>query len=147
MLENKTRISRKGYKRRTKIKNTLMEYKGSEYVLHKQIAEFLTLVLIGGTYFTTVENSNHSGGTLARINQGKDKAKGVKAGFPDILLIHEGQAYTPEIKLPGKHSTKIQKEEQEKIRNAGGKTAEWHSIQEAFTSLKQWNIPVREVTF
>jgi len=116
-----------------------------EYTIHKQIAEYLTYVLTPLSYFTTVENSNHTGGTIGMIKQAQDKAKGVKAGFPDILIIHDGKYYGLEIKRPGAHATDKQIEQHNKIRKAGGAVEIVRSIEDVQLCLATWQILTRDM--
>ncbi len=51
-------------------------------------------------------------------------------GTPDILAIRYGLATWIECKLPGKHSTPIQKARQDELRAAGCKVYEIHSLEE-----------------
>jgi hypothetical protein len=53
-----------------------------------------------------------------------------KPGVPDILAIKYGIATWVEVKLPGKHSTPIQKARQDELRAAGCKVYEIHSLEE-----------------
>lgn len=115
-----------------------------EYALHVQISNYLSWVLTEDSYFTTVENSNHTGGSVGRTNQIKDKRKGVKAGFPDVLIIFKGLAYLIEIKVPKKDATPIQRAEHEKIRRAGGRVEVAHSLEEIREFLNKYHIPTRE---
>lgn len=120
-----------------------------EEVIHIQIADWLSRVLYPFTYFTTVEVSNQQGGNAGRNKQGRNKRRGVKTSFPDILIIHKGQCYLMEVKKYGKYATKEQLEEHDKIRAAGGIVNDnsVHNIEEARIFLKQNNIPTREVIY
>lgn len=117
-----------------------------EETVHTHISKWLDLVLLPGTYYTTVENSNRQGGAAGKIKQIKNKARGVKTGFPDILLIHSGKAFLMEIKRWGKYATPGQLAEHDKLRDAGAIVAEdsVHNIDEARIFLKNNNIPIRE---
>ena len=120
-----------------------------EEVIHIQIADWLSKVLFPDTYFTTVEVSNQQGGNAGRNKQGRNKRRGVKTSFPDILIIHKGQCYLMEVKKHGKHATKDQLEEHNKIRAAGGIVHDdsVHNIDEARIFLKKHNISTREIGY
>jgi hypothetical protein len=78
-----------------------------------------------------------------RINSGMVKTekggmvKLAMAGVPDILAIKPPKAFPPspiaiywfEVKLPGKHSTPIQKARQDELRAAGCQVYEVHSLE------------------
>lgn len=118
-----------------------------EYALHVQISDYLCWVLNKDCYYTSVENSNHMGGMIGRANQVKDKRKGVKTGFPDLLIIYKGQIYLLEIKIPGKDPTPVQKQEHIRIRQAGGIVEVVHSIDEIRNFFNKYNIPTRESNY
>ena len=73
---------------------------------------------------------------VMRINSGavKTEAGGMvkmgAKGTPDILAIKYGIATWIEVKLPGKHSTPIQKARQDELRAAGCQVFEVHSLEE-----------------
>jgi hypothetical protein len=73
---------------------------------------------------------------VMRVNSGMAKLEGGRiakmgiAGTPDILCIKYGLATWVEVKLPGKHSTPIQKARQDELRAAGCKVYEIHSLEE-----------------
>lgn len=120
-----------------------------EEEVHIQIADWLDLVLYPDTYFTTVEVSNQQGGSTGRNKQGRNKRRGVKTGFPDILLIYKGQVYLMEVKRYGKYATEVQLEEHEKLRIAGAIVHKdsVHNIEEARQFLKKYKIPTREIYY
>lgn len=73
---------------------------------------------------------------VLRVNSGMIKTetggmvKLAKPGVPDLLCIKYGIATWIEVKLPGKHSTDIQKMRQEELRSVGCKVYEIHSLEE-----------------
>ena len=66
---------------------------------------------------------------MAKLEKGGMIKLGI-AGTPDVLAIKYGMAYWFEIKIPGKHSTPIQKARQEELRAAGCQVYEVHSLEE-----------------
>ena len=86
-----------------------------------------------------------NGGNRNLITAKKLKAEGVKAGVPDIALVHEGQAYFLEVKKP-KTETRAgvlsltQKAMIERIEQAGGEVGVVHSVQEVIEQLINWGI-------
>src|SRR6185312_13501021 len=76
-----------------------------EAQLHKEVADFLAVALRPPTFWTTFPAG---GGGLVRGRQ--LKRAGLKAGFPDLLIIHEGKAFGIELKAPGKYLEPHQRE-------------------------------------
>jgi hypothetical protein len=66
---------------------------------------------------------------MAKLEKGGVIKIGI-AGTPDILCIKYGIATWIEVKLPGKHSTPIQKARQDELRAAGCQVFEVHSLEE-----------------
>lgn len=66
---------------------------------------------------------------MAKLEKGGMIRLGTQ-GTPDILAIKYGLATWIEVKLPGKHSTPIQKARQDELRAAGCKVYEIHSLEE-----------------
>lgn len=118
-----------------------------EYRIHKQIAEYLGWALTSTSYYNTVENSNQQGDRAGYIKQAKNKARGVKKGFPDIHILHEGRGYYLEVKAPGNNATDAQKEEHNKLRAAGGIIGIVYSIDDVRIFLKSNNIPTKEKAY
>ena len=57
----------------------------TEHQLHRQVAAYLTVALHSPTTWTSIDAG---AGRLTRFSAGSAKARGVKAGWPDILVIH-----------------------------------------------------------
>ena len=118
--------------------------------LHKQIAGFLALALTDpGIDWETIETSNNNNN---QFNQSGRKAKGVKAGTPDILI-----TYNPNIernlhyilRLEIKTSTGKMQESQ-KLRipelQAKGQFVEGvRSVEDVVTALNKYKIPHRNL--
>lgn len=119
-----------------------------EAVIHTQISDWLTAVLIPDTtYYTTIENSNQQGGKAGRIKQAKNKRRGVKTGFPDILIIYRGRAFFLEVKRYGKAATPRQKEEHAHIEKSGGVVRVVHNIEEVRQFFMEYQIQTRECIY
>ncbi len=80
-----------------------------EDALHRTVAEFLgvekNLALPDDAVWTTVEH----GGYRTKTERGKLKAKGLKPGWPDILIVYRGRVICIELKAPGATPSPIQK--------------------------------------
>ncbi len=64
--------------------------------LHMAVAQFLDLALPEDACWTTVEH----GGKRGKAEAARLKAKGLRAGWPDILIIYRGRSITIELKAP-----------------------------------------------
>ena len=110
-----------------------------EQALHKPVADLLSAILIPPTWFSTFP----SGGG-GKVRGSILKGLGLKAGVPDLLIVHEGRAYWIELKAPktGRLS-EAQKVTQPALRAAGSPVANLRTIDEVLRWLALWNIPTR----
>jgi len=112
-----------------------------EHQVQKAIAQYLDM---RGVCWFAVPN----GGQRNKIVAAKLKSEGVKAGVPDICVIHDGMAYFLEVKKPktadsGKGTlSKVQKEFIAKIKEAGGEVAVVYSVADVIEACIDWNINV-----
>ena len=122
----------------------------SENELHNQIANFLTYALIDpGIDWETIETSNNSNNLS---NQRKRKARGVKAGTPDILI-----TYNPDLRghlhfilrLEIKTKTgRLQRSQEERIPQllSRGQFVEIvRSVEDVEATLRKYAIPCRGI--
>ena len=68
--------------------------KRPEQTLHIQVANYLRVALLPPTFWTSIEHAARLGPVAAAMR----KARGVKAGLPDILILHAGKLYGLELK-------------------------------------------------
>ena len=115
--------------------------KDLEHLVQKAICQYLDM---RGVCYFAVPN----GGKRNKITAIKLKAEGVKAGIPDICIVHEGQALFLEVKRPksdlgakGRLSTS-QKEMIAKIEEAGGEVKVVYSVADTIEALIDWQIQV-----
>ena len=125
-------------------RKTIVELKKAtpEFEVHKSIASYLTVALSPPAFFHTTENSNHQGGTAGLIKQAQNKARGVKAGFPDMLIFYPKGVLALEIKRYGKEATPMQLAMHEQLRANGVVVAVVHDVEEVKALLKIHEIPV-----
>lgn len=88
-----------------------------------------------------------NGGKRNKVTASIMKAEGVKAGIPDICIIHDGQAYFLEVKKPKTttpkgHLSAVQKERIEEIREAGGEVAVVYSVADVIEQCIEWQINI-----
>jgi len=109
-----------------------------EHKLQKAIVEYLEIRRI---CYWAVPNGGHRKLSVAK----KMKAEGVKAGVPDITIIHDGKYYGIEIKKPKTQTPKgylspIQRVRIQQIEKAGGKVGVAYSVDDVYQLLEDWKI-------
>jgi len=104
------------------------------------VVNLLTLALLPGTMFFHVPN----GGKRNRIEAAILKAMGVKAGFPDLGILHLGRLFTMEAKRrKGGKLSKAQQDCHEELRAAGVPVVEIRTVDDVLRALVAWSIPTR----
>jgi hypothetical protein len=68
------------------------------------------------------------------------KSLGVVAGIPDLLILHDGRCYAIELKTELGRLTHVQRETHARMRAAGATVATCWGIDEAISTLEQWNL-------
>ena len=109
-----------------------------EEALHRAVAAFLDVALPEGAAWTTVE----PGGYRTKAEAGIAKARGVKAGWPDVLVIFRGRAIFFELKGPKGRLSAAQTAAHERLRLAGAVVYTVRSLDELAAVLGQL-VPLR----
>ena len=109
-----------------------------EYQIHKAIADYLTVSLTRGVWWTTFPAGGGGKARGARL-----KGIGLKIGVPDILIVHKGLAYWMEVKAPKGRVSLEQDAAHEDLWAAGSPTAIVRSVDDVIGTLKAWMIPHR----
>lgn len=128
----------------------------SEYTLHCQIAQYLNLVIKKPSRWHTVEVSNHGYDKAAMINQGMDKKKGVRTGWPDIEIFWRPQCSNNidckeascselfmiflEVKVPGGNLTDKQEALHKELREEGHGVFTVYSVEDVEKVLKELGV-------
>jgi len=112
----------------------------SEEALHRAVAHYLSLALLPPAWFTTI---GHGGG--GKVRGGKLKSMGLKAGTPDILIIHN-RAFWIELKTTKGRMSPEQRDVHEALVRAGACVAVCRSIPDVWRVLQLWEIPTRVAT-
>lgn len=86
----------------------------TEAQLHLAVAQYLDAVLLPPTWWSTIPL-----GGGGRIRGAQLKARGVKAGIPDILILHEGRLYGLELKVGYGKQSLIQLSTEREMLDAG----------------------------
>ena len=115
----------------------------SEHRLQMAVASFLSATLPRDCYWTSVDAGQ--GRMDVRAGQMR-KARGVKAGVPDVLVCFRGMLYCIELKASKGRLSEAQHMTIGQINEAGGKVEVCHSIEEVETALRAWDIPLRGTT-
>ena len=111
-----------------------------EHDLHRSVAEFLNVALPPDVYWTTI---GHGGFPLSQALAGRMKARGLKAGVPDILLVVNGQARFIELKIEGGYLSPAQKCTIEQLACAGASVEICRSILDVQETLIAWGVTLR----
>jgi hypothetical protein len=89
-----------------------------------------------------------NGGKRSLITAARLKKEGVKAGVPDICIIHEGQTFFLEVKRPktpgsakGRLSA-VQKDMIERLKTACAEVAVVYSVADVIEACIEWQINV-----
>lgn len=112
-----------------------------EHQVQKAIAQYLDIRRL---CWFAIPN----GGNRNLITATKLKAEGVKAGVPDICIVHDGMTFFLEVKRPKTPSmakgrlSAVQKEMIEKIEKAGGEVKVVYSVADVIEACIDWNINV-----
>ena len=115
----------------------------SEHRLQMAVATFLSAALPRDCYWTSVDAGQ--GRMDVRAGQMR-KARGVKAGVPDVILVHRGYFYGLELKASSGLLSEAQHIAHAQIRDAGAPVVVCHSIEEVERALILWAIPLRGTT-
>ncbi len=132
---------------------------GKEYAVHKQIADYLAVALVG--FFNTIENSNRQGGAAGRAKQVILKSLGAKTGIPDIIIhyyrekeVHLLSGESVKINIPASMYLEVKRQgataRQSQI-DLHIELAKWgipaevvHDVDEVRAAFKKHNVPTRE---
>lgn len=102
---------------------------------------FLDLALPRDAFWTSVD---HSGG--GQLLGALRKAKGAKAGLPDVWIFYKGRAYCMELKAGRGRLSDEQVACTRQLSQAGVSTWAARTIEDAQEALDYWGIPCRART-
>lgn len=114
--------------------------KHPEQKLHFAVADYLNLTLPPDAWWTTV---GHGGFALDARTGARMKRAGVKAGVPDILIVHRGRPLFIELKSTNGRASAEQKTVAADLEKAGARYAICHSLEQVAWALSVWNMPMR----
>lgn len=109
-----------------------------EVQIHKAVAEYLSLALQPPTFWTTFPAG---GGGMIRGRQ--LKGMGLKAGIPDIMVVHDGRVLWIELKAPNKYPDPNQRAVHAILKTSGCEVCVLRSVVEVEMALFHWGVPLR----
>lgn len=118
-----------------------------EQTLQIAVARFLRLALRAPTFWSSID---HGAGKMTRASAGLRKARGVKAGLPDILIIHRERLHNSlravvlgiELKAGKGSLSPAQKEMHDAFPDAGAFYFVAKSVEEVEGCLREVGIPI-----
>ena len=111
--------------------------RNEESQVQKAICQYLDMRKV---FYFAVTN----GGKRNKVTASIMKAEGVKAGIPDICIIHEGMVYFLEVKRPASgnlkkgYLSKVQKEKIAELKEAGAEVAVVYSVADVIECCISW---------
>jgi len=111
-----------------------------EQALQRQVANYLAWALCPPAWFTAIPSGG--GGEMRGMIL---KGMGLKAGVPDLLLLHQSRSLWIELKSPRGALSEAQRRCHEAINNAGCRpVVVCRSLDDVQAALAFWGIPTRE---
>jgi hypothetical protein len=108
----------------------------SEQQIQRAVFDHLRLRAARGVFAFHVPNGGYRRPIEAKILQGL----GVRAGVPDVFIVHDGRCFAMEIKAPGGHATDKQLACIAALRDAGAFTCIAEGLDRALAVLEQWGL-------
>lgn len=111
-----------------------------EAALQRAVAVYLADVLPADAYWTAVDAGQ---GKMDMVAAAIRKSRGVKAGFPDVLVIYRGLVFGVELKAPSGRTQDVQHATHAAMRQAGAQVSVCRSVADVERALMHWMIPLR----
>ena len=112
-----------------------------EQDLQRQVVAWLNIALPRTAWFCHIPNGGYRSIAEGAIMKGM----GVRAGAPDLLIVHQGRAHFIEMKAPGKanDATALQQGCHVDLFEAGAPTRICDSLESVQAALEGWGIPMK----
>ena len=110
-----------------------------ERALHVAVAQYLNIALSSDSVWFHPMNEGKRGFQAQR----DFKDLGAMTGIPDIVLAHQGRAYTIELKAPNKYPSPEQRIAHQRLRESGVPVVVAHSLTDVVLALESWGVPLR----
>lgn len=114
----------------------------SEHQLQTGIFAYLRRALPDDAFVSSVDHARKQS-QLSGLFQ---RARGVRAGLPDLVIVHRGRAYWMEVKTDAGSLSDAQRALHVEIRRAGAEVAVVRSIEDAEGWCRTWGVPLRATT-
>lgn len=117
--------------------------KRPEQALQIAVAKYLALALRPPTFWTSID---HGAGKMTRASAGLRKARGVKAGIPDVIVMHPFELSTLvigiELKADKGSLSPAQKQVREELRGVNARYIKCKSLDDVSLALRAFGVPV-----
>ncbi len=113
----------------------------TEAALHRAVADYLAVAIQAPAFWTTFPAG---GGGKAR--GGQLRSRGLKAGVPDVLLIHDGKAHWIELKTDKGRVSPVQAETGALLMAANSPVMVCRSLDQVQSILQHWGFTLRART-
>lgn len=110
-----------------------------EQHLQRALVDLLDVALLAPAFCFAIPN----GGARSPIEAAILEGLGVRAGLPDLAIVHDGSLFWLELKSADGRLSAAQLAMHARLRDAGCEVAVVRSVEEAVRALAAWNIPTR----
>jgi hypothetical protein len=110
-----------------------------EQALHRAVAQFLDAALLPPALWFHIPN----GGGRSRVEAAILAGLGVKAGVPDICIVHAGQVYFLELKSARGRLSDAQRAMLHSLTRSGARVGIAYSLDQVIGRLQGWDLPMR----
>jgi hypothetical protein len=104
------------------------------------VAELLDWALYSSAVYTTFPAG---WGKLSRATAGQLKGSGLKQGFPDLLIFHNGRCVGIELKVQGRKPSAAQQLMFPRLRQCGVQIYVCQSVDDVIAALREAQVPLR----
>lgn len=113
--------------------------------IHRAILSFLRVAMPDAVIHHSPNELNLRGDKVAKaIAQNKAKGLGMRPGWPDLEVFHNGTPYFFEVKAEGNTQTPAQKDIQAELQAQGIRYAVVRSIADVRECLSEWGVATKE---
>ena len=111
----------------------------SEDEIHEDVRRMLDVALVAPACWTSIEHRN----ARDAIEGAKRKARGVRAGVPDVLIVYGRITHYIELKTRTGSLSQSQIEMRAALVAAGAPWALCRSVDDVIRQVQAWGIPIR----
>lgn len=107
--------------------------------LQRGVVRFLKLALPGDAFYFHIPNGGPRHGKARAILTGM----GLRAGVPDLCVIHRGHAHFIELKAPGGYPSAVQRQVMRRLIYCGADVCACRSVPDVEAALRSAGVPLR----